>query len=253
MSHWNDSQYLLFADERTRPAAELLARVPIAAPDLVIDLGCGPGNSTELLIRRWPEARVVGVDSSPQMLTRARADLPAVRFVEADLSDYQPDEQPSVLFANAVMQWVPGHDAVLLRLLGSLADGGAVAMQVPRNFDEPSHRLMRELPGPWADSIAAVPPRPAVWSPERYYDLLAGAGAAVDIWQTTYEQVMPDPGAIVQWVKGTGLRPYLDAVPESMREDYLGAYAEAIGEAYPVRADGRRLFTFPRLFLVAMR
>lgn len=253
MSQWNDSQYLLFADERTRAAAELLARVPVADPKLVVDVGCGPGNSTELLVRRWPGARVQGVDNSPEMLTRARADLPGVRFIEADLAEYQPDEAPDVLFANAVMQWVPGHDGVLLRLLQSLAGGGAIAMQVPRNFDEPSHRLMRELPGPWADALAAVPPRPPVWAPERYYDLLAGAGAAVDVWQTIYEHVMPDPTAIVEWVKGTGLRPYLDAVPEPMRPDFLAAYTEAIGQAYPARADGRRLFSFPRLFLVAVR
>lgn len=252
MSAWNDSQYLLFADERTRAAAELLARVPVGDPELVVDLGCGPGNSTELLVRRWPQARVEGVDNSPEMLARARADLPSVRFVEADLSQYAPQEPPSVLFANAVMQWVPDHEAVLVRLLGSLADGGALAMQVPRNFDAPSHRLMRELPGPWADAIAAVPPRPPVHSPERYYDLLAAQGAAVDVWQTIYEHVMPDPPAIVEWVKGTGLRPYLDAVPPAMREDFLAAYTEAIGQAYPARADGRRLFTFPRLFLVAV-
>jgi trans-aconitate 2-methyltransferase len=252
MPGWSDSQYLLFADERTRAAAELLARVPVEAPDLVIDLGCGPGNSTRLLMRRWPGARVVGVDSAPRMLTRARADLPGARFVEADVADYRPDRPPSVVFANAVMQWVPGHEAVLLRMLGALAGGGALAVQAPRNFEEPSHRLMRELPGPWAGALAAVPPRPAVHPPQRYYDLLAGAGAAVDIWQTTYEHVMPDPAAIVEWVKGTGLQPYLDAVPEAMRPDYLAAYTEAIGRAYPPRADGARLFSFPRLFFVAL-
>lgn len=253
MSQWNDAQYLLFADERTRAATELLARVPLADPPLVVDLGCGPGNSTQLLARRWPHARVEGVDSSPTMLARARADLPGVRFVEADIAQYEPEHPPAVLFANAVMQWVPGHEAVLARLLGALADGGALAMQVPRNVDEPSHRLMRELPGPWEAAIASVPPRPAVSAPERYYDLLAGAGAAVDVWQTTYEHVMADPAAIVEWVKGTGLRPYLDAVPPPMRPDYLAAYTEAIADAYPARADGRRLFSFPRLFVVALR
>jgi trans-aconitate 2-methyltransferase len=253
MSSWNDRQYLLFADERTRPAAELLGRVPLVDPREVIDLGCGPGNSTQLLVDRWAGASVTGVDSSPQMLQRARVELPAARFVEADISGYRPETPPDVLFANAALQWVPGHQELMPRLVGLLAPGGVLAVQMPCNFDEPSHRLMRELPGPWLDVLRAVPPRPPVWEPERYYDLLVHAGAAVDVWQTIYQHVMPDPASIVEWVKGTGLRPYLDAVPHAQREDFLAAYTEAIGEAYPQRADGRRLFRFPRLFLIAQR
>lgn len=252
MPGWDDRQYLKFADERTRAADELLARVPVASAASVVDLGCGPGNSTALLAARWPEAALVGVDSSGELLARARRDLPRVQFVQADVQDYAPSGPVDVWFANALMQWVPEHDALLVRLVSQLAPGGALAVQVPCNFDEPSHLLMRALPGPWHTAIAGVRDRPRVESASHYYDLLA-PHARVDVWQTTYEHVMEDPKAIVEWLKGTGLRPYLEALAPDLREPYLEAYTRAIDTAYPVRTDGKRLFSFPRLFLVATR
>jgi trans-aconitate 2-methyltransferase len=253
MASWNDEQYLKFADQRTRPAQELLARVLVEKPHRVIDLGCGPGNSTELLTNRWPFAQVTGVDSSPEMLTRARRDLPEVDFVEADASSYRPDAPVDVLFANALLQWLPDHDALVPSLFEAVADDGALAFQVPNNFEEPSHRLMRELPGPWSERVAQVRERARVGVPAYYYDRLAPSARHVDIWQTSYEHVMDDAASIVEWVKGTGLRPYLDVLEPAEREPYLAAYTAAIDVAYPPRADGKRLFTFPRLFVVAMR
>jgi trans-aconitate 2-methyltransferase len=253
MPTWDDAQYVKFVDARTRPAAELLARVPLARPSRVVDLGCGPGNSTELLCARWPDARVTGVDSSEEMLGRARAALPLVEWIRADVAGYAPDGAVDVFFANALFQWVPDHVRLLQELFDRLAPGGVLAVQMPHNLDEPSHRLMRELQGPWSEKIAAVSARSAVCSPADYYDALSPRAASVDVWQTRYEHVLEDAGAIVEWVKGTGLRPYLDALPPGEREAYLADYEKALDAVYTQRADGRRLFSFPRLFLVAVR
>lgn len=255
MPAWDDAQYLKFADERTRAARELLARIPVTEPARVVDLGCGPGNSTELLAARWPAAHVTGVDNSAAMLDRARRDLPQIEWVEDDVASWQAGGPVEVLFANAVLQWLPDHATLFPQLFAKVAEGGALAVQVPRNFSEPSHRLMRELPGPWRERLdAATTLRTAspVDTPAFYYDLLAPHARRVDIWQTTYEQVMPDAKAIVEWVKGTGLRPYLEALgDDEERAQFTAAYTEAIDAAYPKRADGKRLFTFPRLFIVA--
>ncbi|HWA71578.1 MAG TPA: trans-aconitate 2-methyltransferase [Polyangiaceae bacterium] len=253
MASWDQAQYLKFGDQRTRAAEELLSRVPVATAKRVVDLGCGPGNSTALLRARWPQARLTGVDSSEDMLARARRDLPDVEWVRADVRDYRADEPVDVLFANAVFQWVPDHEHVLPALLEQLVPGGALALQMPVNFDEPSHRAMRELEGPWSDRLRAIDVRSALPGPEFYYDLLATRAQGVDIWQTTYQHVMSDAQAIVEWVKGTGLRPYLDELTEAERPQYLRAYTDAMDRAYPNRADSRKLFPFPRLFVVAVR
>jgi trans-aconitate 2-methyltransferase len=253
MPTWDDAQYLKFVDARTRPARELLAQVPLAAADRVIDLGCGPGNSTALLQARWPAARITGVDSSAEMLRSARAALSDVEWVQKDVRDYRAEGPVDVLFANAVLHWLPDHGSLFPALLAQLRPGGALAVQVPYNFEEPSHRLMRELSGPWTAHLLGVRDSAPVASPSFYYDLLAPHASSVDLWQTRYEQVMPHASAIVEWVKGTGLRPYLEALGENERSAYLEAYEQAIATAYPVRTDGRRLFSFPRLFMVAIR
>lgn len=248
MVAWDDKQYLMFSEERTRPARELLSRVPVEKPHRVFDLGCGPGNSTELLTDRWPFAEVTGVDNSPEMLARARRDLPTANFVAADLADYRPQEA-DVLFANAVFQWLPDHARLMPALFQTLRPEGAIALQMPCSFDEPSHRIMRELSGSAAGTRRTNP----VESASFYYDLFAPGAQLVDVWQTRYEHVMPSAEAIVDWVKGTGLRPYLEALGEARRADFLRDYTSAIAEAYPARADGKRLLSFPRLFVVAVR
>lgn len=257
MGSWDDRQYLKFGDERTRPARELLARVPVGEAARVVDLGCGPGNSTALLRARWPGARVTGVDNSPEMLARARQDSaesgPDIEWVEADVQAFRADGPVDVLFANAVLHWLPEHEVLLPALLEQVRPGGALAVQMPESFHEPSHRLMRELDGPWRARTRALPATPPVASAAAYYDLLAPRARSVDIWRTTYEHVMPDAAAIVEWVKGTGLRPTLDALDPGERPAFLTAYTQAIAAAYPPRADGKRLFSFPRLFLVAVR
>jgi trans-aconitate 2-methyltransferase len=253
MTTWDQAQYLKFGEQRTRAAQELLARVPLTAPERVVDLGCGPGNSTALLRARWPGARLTGVDNSEGMLRRAREDLPDIEWVQADVRGFRADAALDVLFANAVLQWLPDHAALFPALFEQVAEGGVLAVQMPYNFREPSHRAMRELEGPWKSRIESVRALTPVCDPEFYYDLIAPRARAVDIWQTTYQHVMPSAEAIVEWVKGTGLRPYLDVLSEGEKAEYLEGYTAAIDRAYPARSDGRRLFAFPRLFLVAIR
>jgi trans-aconitate 2-methyltransferase len=253
MPSWDDKQYLRFEEERTRPACELLARVPLEGATQVIDLGSGPGNSTRLLRNRWPEARVVGVDNSEQMLARARADWPRGEWVLSDAQAFASEGPTDLIFANASLHWVPEHEALFPRLIAQLAAGGVLAIQMPQNFSEPSHLLMRELGTSWKSRFDVVPSAPPVHSPQQYYDLLAPVAARLDIWQTTYQHVMPDVPAIVDWVKGSGLRPFLAALSLDEQAAYLEAYSCALDAAYPRRADGKRLFAFSRIFIVAVR
>jgi len=256
MSDWNPALYTRFEDERTRPAAELLARVRLQTAKRVVDLGCGPGNSTELLVERFASAEVVGVDNSPSMLDAARQRLPGVRFELADIAGWQPAPAPDLLYANAVLQWVGGHAQLLPRLVNSLAPGGVLAVQMPDNLGEPSHAAMRETaaePRFAAHLRAVAAMRTQLLSADETYDLLAPL-AEVDLWRTTYHHRMDDAAAIVSWLRATGLRPFLDGLPgESLREDFLAAYRQRIEAAYPPRADGHRLLAFPRLFVVAQR
>ncbi|MCX5481370.1 trans-aconitate 2-methyltransferase [Kaistia geumhonensis] len=253
---WSAGQYLKFEDERTRPARNLLAEVPLAAPRLCVDLGCGPGNSTELIAARYPGARVVGVDTAPDMLRAARERLPGVEFVEADVAAWQPDEPADLLFANAVFQWVPDHLAVLERLMGALAPGGVLAVQMPDNLGEPSHLMMEETArsAAFAEAFAGrIIRRTPLPAPRSYVERLAPLSARVEVWHTIYQHRLADAAAIVEWVKGTGLRPYLDVLPPERRAVFVDAYTARIAEAYPTLAAGGVLLAFPRLFIVAVK
>jgi trans-aconitate 2-methyltransferase len=253
---WSARQYLKFEDERTRPPRDLLAQVPLAAPRRVVDLGCGPGNSTELLIARYPQAEVIGLDSSPDMLRQARERLPKRTFVEADLASWSPRAPTDLLFANAVFQWVPDHPAVLRRLLQALPEGGVLAAQMPDNTDEPALALMREVAGrgPWAGNLAlTAAARDDLPNPAGYYDLLKPFCAHIDIWHTVYNHVMAGPETIVEWFRGSALRPFLSALDADLRPGFIAEYTAQIARAYPARHDGKALLRFPRLFIVAMR
>jgi trans-aconitate 2-methyltransferase len=253
---WSARQYLKFEDERTRPSRDLLAQVPLAAPRRVFDLGCGPGNSTELLIERYPQAEVLGLDSSPDMLRQARERLPGRAFLAADLAQWRPQERADLLFANAVFQWVPDHPAVLRRLLEALPAGGVLAVQMPDNTAEPALALMSEVAasGPWAAALAqAAAARDDLPAPARYYDLLRPFCTHLDIWHTVYNHVMAGPEAIVEWFRGSGLRPFLAPLDDGMRRDFVAAYTARIARAYPPCFDGKALLRFPRLFILAVR
>jgi trans-aconitate 2-methyltransferase len=255
MADWSARQYLKFEDERTRPPRDLLAQVPLQRPRRVVDLGCGPGNSTELLVERFPHSEVAGLDSSADMLRKARERLPKCPFIEADIAAWTPEQGTDLLFANAAFQWVPDHPRVLRRLLEALPAGGVLAVQMPDNTDEPANALQREVAaqGPWAKNLAAAVPRADLLAPEVYYDLLKPFCARIDIWHSVYNHVMATPQAIVEWFKGSSLQPYLSLLDAAGREEFLAAYAEKIAAAYKPRADGKVLLKFPRLFIVAVR
>ncbi|HEY4856434.1 MAG TPA: trans-aconitate 2-methyltransferase [Xanthobacteraceae bacterium] len=256
MSDWNARQYLRFEDERTRPSRDLLAQVPLAAARRAVDLGCGPGNSTELIVARFPQAEVIGVDNSPEMLRQARERLPACTFIEADLATWMPRDSVDLLFGNAVFQWMPDHPAVLRRLLQALPAGGVLAVQMPDNTSEPALVLMQEVAekGPWAGkpglSAAARNDLPA---PEAYYDLLKPLCWRIEMWHTVYNHVMAGPQGVVEWFKGSALRPFLSALEARMRDDFVAAYTARIAEHYKPRFDGQVLLRFPRFFIVATR
>ncbi len=249
---WSAGQYLKFEDERTRPARDLLARVPLETASRVVDLGCGPGNSTELLVERYGIDAVSGLDSDDDMLAKARARLPETSFTKADLAHWRPEGPVDLLYANAVLQWLPGH----LDLMESLKPGGVLAVQMPDNLGEPSHVAMEETgaDGPWSPAFAGGRIRRArLPAPAEYLQRLQGLSASVDVWHTVYYHPMADAQAIVDWVEGTGLRPYLAAVAPEERDAFRAAYLERIDRAYPPMADGRRLLAFPRLFVVAVK
>jgi trans-aconitate 2-methyltransferase len=254
MADWSPSAYLKFEDERTRPARDLLAQVRLDNPRRVIDMGCGPGNSTELLVERYPEAEVVGLDSSPNMLADARLRVPTAQFEQADAETWVPHPGTDLVFANAIYQWVPEHIPALRRVLQRLGPGGTLAVQMPDNMAQPTHELMRAVAaeGPWAERLkdAARTPLPAV---EVYYDCLHPEAARLNIWHTIYNHVLADSAAIVEWVKGTGLRPFLDPLSPAEQAEFLKRYHDGIEKAYTPTADGKVLLRFPRLFIIAER
>ena len=254
---WSAAQYLKFEDERTRPARDLLAQVPAdLVAGTVYDLGCGPGNSTELLVNRLPGRGVKGIDNASDMLRAARDRLSGVDFVECDLAKWRPPEPAALLYANAVFQWLPDHITLIANLMDGLRRGGVLAVQMPDNLSEPSHLLMEEsaLAGPWKSAFeAGTPRRKPLPAPAAYMDALGPKAARVDVWHTTYNHPMADAAAIVEWVKGTGLRPFVDPLPAAEREAFLRTYTEKLAAAYPPRFDGKVLLRFPRLFLVASR
>ena len=253
---WNATAYSRFEAERTRPARDLLAAVVAEAPARVVDIGCGPGNSTALLAERFGAVVVTGIDSSPDMLAKARVRLPSVRFEAADIGGWQAEAPVDVLYANASLQWLPGHEALFPRLAAMLAPGGVLAVQMPDNLDEPSHVAMRRVAaaGPWRERLAkAGQARAQILSPRGYVEALHPFCESVDVWRTTYHHRLAGPEAIVAWLRTSGLRPYVDPLPADQQAAFLEAYRETITPAYPAFADGSVLLAFPRLFIVARR
>jgi trans-aconitate 2-methyltransferase len=254
---WSARQYAAFEDERTRPVRDLLAALPQIQARRVVDIGCAPGNSTELLAARFPDAVVTGLDSSPDMIGAARARLPQVRFELIGVESWNDPGPFDVILANAVLQWVPRHDTLFPSLVMQLTPSGSLAVQMPDNLDEPAHRLMREIAveGPWADKLAAAATKRArMASADWYYGLLRACCGRVDVWRTIYHHPLAGgAAAVVEWFKGSGLRPFLEPLNEQERADYLERYTAAIRIAYPALADGSVLLPFPRLFIVATR
>jgi trans-aconitate 2-methyltransferase len=253
---WDPRQYAAYADERSRPFFELVARVGIDGPAEVVDLGCGPGRLTAMLLQRWPSARIVGVDSSADMVEEAAQHAVEGRlsFVHADAATWQPDGPVNVVIANAVLQWVPGHLDLLPRFASWLSPGGLLALQVPDNFDEPSHTLLRDLrtSNRWREQLGEGADRSAgVERPETYLQALIVLGLRADVWQTTYLHVLGGDDAVLEWVKGTALRPVLSTLHrDADRRAFLADYAAALRASYPAEKWGT-VFPFRRTFAVA--
>ncbi len=254
---WSARQYLKFEDERTRPARDLLQAVPAGEVRRAADLGCGPGNSTELIAARFPGASIVGVDNSVDMIAAAKERLPGVSFELCGIEEWAGQGPWDLLFANAALQWVGGHETLLPRLAGRLAAGGSLAIQMPDNLDEPSHVAMRTVASgaPFAAKLGeAAKARTVLPQADWYYALLKPLCARVDIWRTTYFHPLPGGlDAIVEWLKGTGLTPFLKPLTQAEQQAFIAAYKAELAKAYKPLADGTAILPFPRLFIAATR
>jgi trans-aconitate 2-methyltransferase len=254
MTTWNPDEYLRYGDERSRPSVDLVSRIAIDSPATVIDLGCGPGNSTAVLRQRWPVARVVGVDSSPEMIGTASAANPGQEWIVGSIEEWDPAEPFDVVFSNAALQWLPDHGPLVERLFEHLADGGALAFQIPSIEYALVGDLIREvaLEGPWAPQMAKPLGMLTMEHPAFYYDHLAPRARSVDLWETEYVHVMESPSAIVDWISSTGMRPFLEALDsDEDRREFTARLGDRVRESYPVRGHGKVLFPFRRLFVVA--
>jgi trans-aconitate 2-methyltransferase len=256
MTDWDAAQYLKFEHERSRPAIDLLARIPNENPRTCVDIGCGPGNSTELLVNRFPEASVTGLDRSPGMLAAARLRLPHVAFEQIDLTHWRPGRAYDVIFANASLQWLPDHEKLFPRLASLLPVGGCLAVQMPDTLQEPTRALLRMVAaeGPWtAKLMPVVTSRPRIGSIKDYYGFLATSCGSIDLWHTTYFYPLDNAAKIVEWMKGSGLGPFLAQLDQDQRRRFLEEYEAQISAAYPPQIDGKVLLPFPTLFIVARR
>lgn len=256
MTDWNSKLYLKFERERTRAARDLIAHIPDFSPRGVFDLGCGPGNSTELLTARFPDASVVGIDLSDEMLDVARARVSEAAFVKDDIATWRPREPAGLIFANAALHFVTDHRARLLELVSDLSDGGILAVQMPDNIHDVSHALMRMVAadGPWANRLVPIAKtRVLVGGLVEYYELLSRKCAKLDIWHTTYVHALDGVDDIVDWFEGSALRPFLEALNADEREAFLARYRLELDAAYPSQSDGKVLLRYPRLFLVARK
>ena len=254
---WDPGQYQRFSDQRGRPFFDLLARVGATDPGYVVDLGCGPGHLTSALAQRWPGADVVGVDNSPEMIGAALAaagQRPGLTFVLGDVRDWRPPRPVDVLVSNAVLQWVPGHLDLVRCWPDLLSPGGWLAIQLPGNYDQPSHAILLDLVRSprWQPLLAGVQLNRQAHDPAEYLDLLAPAGCEVDAWETTYLHVLPGDDPVTEWYRGTGLRPVLAALDPGQAEEFVATYGALARAAYPRTPHGTVL-PFRRVFVVARR
>jgi trans-aconitate 2-methyltransferase len=253
---WDPVQYLTFGSERLRPALDLLAQVPLEALRRAVDLGCGAGNVTRMLRERWPSAEVMGVDSSPEMLVSAARACPGASWREADLATWAPDAPVDLIFSNAALHWADDHGRLLPRLMGFLAPGGCLAVQMPRNYDRPSHASVFEIIDghpEWARRLGPLLRRDPVLSPEAYEALLSPLAARVAAWETDYLHLLEGEDAVLGWIRGSFLTPLMEALEPADHEPFLAACRAKLGEAYPRDARGRTPFRFRRLFLVVTK
>ncbi len=254
MTTWEPHRYLQFAEVRFRAGLDLLQRIPPGEYSHVYDLGCGTGHLTKILAERFPEASVTGVDSSPEMLAEARREFPAISWLQADIAGWRPDRPADLIFSSAALQWLPSHERLFPALLGMIRPGGVLAVQIPSNFDSPAHVALKELAQveEWRGKVAGAA-TPAVSSPEAYWKWLAPLAAKADIWETTYLQILEGENPVADYLRGSAVRPFLSALSKEDGAKFFSAFARRTAAAYPPQHDGKTLFPFRRLFLVAQR
>ncbi len=252
---WNPDLYLAFGDHRLRPALDLMGRIPLAAPRRIVDLGCGPGHVTKLLAARWPKAETVGIDNAPIMIERARRDVPALAFRLDDIATWHAEPPVDLIFTNAALHWLDDHARLFPRLLAQLNPGGVLAAQMPRNDGAPSHRALGETAeaGPWRAKLAPLLRRAPVQAPAAYHRMLAPQTQDLDIWESEYLHPLCGEDPVAEWTKATALMPFLETLAGPDRGAFEAAYRARLRQAYPREADGRTLFPFRRLFIVARR
>lgn len=252
---WDPAQYLKFGGHRLRPAIDLLNRIDLDAPREVVDLGSGTGNVTRLLRERWPEAHLVGVDNSAEMVEQAREKEPGIEWQVADIGGWRAERHVDLVFTNAALHWIPGHRELFAGLVESVAPGGVLAAQMPRNFGAKSHTSISEAAkaGPWRSSLEPLLRPAPVEEPEFYIDVLSPLTSSLDVWETTYYQMLTGDNPVKEWTKGTWLRPLLDALDEPERSEFESTYADLVLGHYPQRPDGTTVFPFKRMFIVATR
>ena len=252
---WDPSQYLKFADHRLRPAVDLLNRIDLDSPSVVYDLGAGTGNVTELLANRWPKSRIMGVDTSEEMLRAAAKRASNIEWQVSDIGSWSPREPAELIFTNAALHWIPDHQELLTRLLSSVTPTGVFAIQMPRNFGARSHISISEaaLSGPWRSKLEPLLRPAPVEPPPFYIDILSPICSSLDVWETEYQQVLKGKNPVKEWTKGTWLKPLLDALEEPERTEFEETYAEIVAKSYPKQSDGTTIFPFRRLFIVARR
>lgn len=255
MTVWNPETYLQFSNLRFRPALDLMQRIPLERCERVYDLGCGTGHLTKALQERWPGSRVTGVDSSAEMLAHARGEFPAMEWVQADITEWRADAAADLIFSNATLQWVPGHEQLLPRLMEQVRRGGILAMQMPRHVDSPGHLLLLETAreARWRERLLPLTLGLVVHTPEQYWRWLSPAASRLDIWETIYQHELEGENPVVEFFRGTQLRPYVQALSENEGREFVASYAEKIARAYPRQGDGKTLFPFRRIFIVAER
>jgi trans-aconitate 2-methyltransferase len=256
MPDWDHKLYLKFSDQRARPATDLIAQIQLEKPQRVIDLGCGTGNSTAQLHRRWPQSALTGLDSSPAMLTQARKDHPEWQWVESPIEDWQPGSSYDLVFSNAALHWVPDHATLFPRLFSAVAPGGALAVQMPNNFHAPAHLALKKVaadPG-WAGALARASEKIFIQPVSFYYRALSKLASHLNIWETEYLQIMDGPHAVLDWMRSTAMRTYLESLrgDEDRRRFEEMCLAE-YEKAYPADDQGKVLFPYRRMFLVAYR
>ena len=259
-TRWSPGQYLRFSEQRLRPALELLDRIPLEAPDVIYDLGCGSGHVTRFLAKRWSSSRVYGIDNSPQMLAEAVAEPSTVRWADADIRSWLPEETPDLIYSNATLHWIGGHSDLFTRLVNYLSPGGCLAVQMPLSWELPSHRLMRDTlancvpDGKHFGNATLLSALSNKWTEDAdfYYDILSPCTRRLDIWETRYLHMLEGDDPVFEWVMGSGLRPVLNGLPDTEWKRFLEVYRRRLRDAYPKGPGNRTLYSFPRLFIIAL-